>query len=397
MKQKIITVVLCCFGLIFMIPSISLGLGLENPADNAGEPTHFEIVFPELSLQADNNLFNLDFLNADMTTEAKKNSFLGRMEGQTFKSNFNLDLGTEMTIGDLTLHVGLWGGGSINLSSGFNKLLFYGYEPSQTYKFTGTLASSLSALSCDLTYARSIPLEINDLQVGATFRLLEGFAVYSGEVTNGEVTTNFWGQSDYKFNVRSYGTNPDNLESGDFSGQGCLVDLGANYIMDKWKIGLALKNLGPAMEWTGIDVKDEQYTGSIDEIGSTETPEPTTTTTNKTNVDYSVKIPVVLEAGATYSLNPKLDLKAGLRTAFSDGFGYSRTLRLLGDVDWRPFWLMHLAGEVYFQGAQMGASTLTELRLGPLWMSLGVGWTGGLIPGNSTTGVDMSLSGRIHF
>jgi hypothetical protein len=397
MNQKIITVVLCCFSLIFMIPSIALGLGLENPADNAGEPTHFEIVFPELSLQLENNLVNVDFLTADMTTTAKKNYYLSRKEGQTFKLNYNLDFGVaEMTIGDLTLHAGLWGGSSLNLSNGFTKLIFYGYSPNEKYNFNGTLGSALSALSCDLTYARTIPLEINDLQVGATFRLLEGIALYSGEVTDGAITTNEWGQAQYNFKVRSYGTGTENSDFS-FSGQGCLVDLGANYVVDKWKFGLALKNLGPPMEWTGIDVRSEQYEGDITEIGQTENTEPTITTDERINSDYSVSIPVVLEAGATYSFTKNLDLKMGLRSAFSDGFGYSRTLRILGDADWTPLPFIHLAGEVYFQGAQMGANTLSELRLGPIWMSLEFGWTGGLIPGNSTSGVNMALLGRLHF
>ncbi len=376
--------------LLFLIPSLTFGFGLENPADLAGEDTKFELVFPELTFQVENNLLNIEFLNADMTTESAKRYFLGRMESGVFKTNNQFDLGTRIAIGKFTFHTGLWARSSLNIMNGFTELFFYGYEPAKNYNLNGTRADALLALSCELSYARYIPLEINELQVGATLRLLEGMALYYSEVTDSVITTNEWGQAHYKFNVTGYQTSSEN----GFQGQGLLVDLGANYLMDQWKFGAVLKNLGPEMTWNNVDIVNNQYegefTGVEDEIQSTDS-------NTESNKNHTIRIPVALELGAVYNLNKNLSFTMGLGKAFNDGWGYSTTPRLIGGVDWKPLKFLRLAGQLSYQGTQIGIDTLTQLRIFAFWVNFELGWNGGLLIDNNTSGMRASLSTRLHF
>lgn len=378
-------------------PSLALGFGLDNPADRADDKTKFEWVLPEVALQFKNNLINMDFSNADMTTDSGKKYFLSRMENGTLKMNSEFDLGTKISIGKVTFHTGLWSSSTVNVTDGFMNLIFDGYKPNRTYTLTGTRADGLLALSYDLSYARPIMLESSELQVGATVHILNGIAMYSGEVTSGTVTSDNTGAGHYQMTTTVYGTNTDNLQLGNFLGQGFLIDVGANYFRDEWKFGAVLKNLGSEMNWSGVDITNENYEGDITELTNTKSISPNSIETKETNISYSIRIPVELQLGATYSVSKKLALNFGLEKAFGDGWGYSTTMRLFGGANWLPFKCIYLAGEASWQGNQIEVDTLTQLRIWSFWLGFEAGWTGGLIMDNNTTGVRLSLSTRLHF
>ena len=82
-----------------LFSTTAYGFYYDNPAEEAFSTTKFELVIPQISLEAKNNLFTLENLNIDLTDPAAKEQFFNRMAGGTFRADFHSQLNTGLTIG----------------------------------------------------------------------------------------------------------------------------------------------------------------------------------------------------------------------------------------------------------------------------------------------------------
>ncbi len=374
----------------------------DNPAEAAFAGTRFELVFPDISGSIGNNLFNLDYLNADFTGtegEKRKKEFLAQIDGTGFLLNYASHLQTGLTIGRFSLHLQPWVSGTFNISEGLPYLLFDGLTPNSVYSLSGLGGNGMAAAAVNLSYAH--PFRLTDdasLGVGINLRYLYGLGVYEAQIKNGKIETNEIGETEYTISDALY--YHGSIDDPGFSGQGIFFDLGALYRQDRWQAGLALRNIG-RMRWQGITgerLTGEPLTGRI--TGGPEGPEFPEEDLEyqaETFSDHSHSLPLVLQVHGSYQVLQSLAASAGMDKALKSGWGYSSKPRFWTSLDWRPFSLLHLGGTIARQGAMWQYQALLELRLWAWWLNLQAGWNGTGLFLEDINGLNISFSSAFHF
>lgn len=359
--------------------------------------TKFELLLPELYGNIGNNLICIDNLNADLTNESAKKKFLAQMTDGVFRTNLNLEAKTGFTIGRFKAEAGLWSGASGTLGKAFTDLVFIGLDTDTEYSLSNTAASGLAAVTANLTYGHPIELENRSaLGVGATLRLLKGLAVFDARIEDAMLKTNEIGESSYKVGSGHYYYGYLGKEG--FNGFGILLDLGVVYRIDPWLAGVAFKNIGPAISWSGVT--GESLSGASGDVVVAGPEGPEFFSENKEPeftefTSYKSNIPLVISAHGAYYIFPSLNVNLGIEKGFADGWGISRTPRLWAGLDWQARFL-RLAGELSLQGPHVGIDTLAELRLFFLWLKLNLGWNGGF-KAEKINGVHGAVSIALHF
>lgn len=391
-----------------LIPFPSL---TDNPAEATFAGTRFELLLlPEITLSAGNNLWNLDYIDADFTGaagEAEKKKFLNQIKGTGFQGQFNSGARTGITIGRFSAHLHPWVSGSFNLGEALPVLLFDGLKAESEYSLSNLGVNGLAAAALDLSYALR-PLKLkNDasLGVGMTLRYLHGLAVAHAIIEEGKIVTNEYGESSYDITEAIFlqGALFDEEEYPDFSGQGIFFDLGAVYRQDRWQAGLVLRNIG-SMSWHGVEGKRlaEPLTGDII-TGGPEGPEFAFDEDEELEYEaedfnsYTHSLPLVLQVHGSYQVLRSLAVSAGLEKAMAGGWGYSSSPRLWTGVDWRPFRPLRLSGTIARQHAAWHYDTLLQLRLWALWFNFQFSWSGTGFSPEKANGLAISLSTALHF
>ncbi len=383
----IVTIALCAF------PSVAWGFYYDNPAEEAFSTTRFELLIPQITLGARNNLFNLDNINIDLTKPEAKDKFLSQMKGGYFKSDFSSELKTGLTIGRFSLHLHPWATGSFRLAPGIPELVFVGYGPnddgtSKTYDLAGTKVNGLAALSLDLKYGHPIPLQDgSQLGVGVTFRFIKGLAMADSEVTSGTLRVDQTGEATLNAESRYLYTDlPEGEVSfNNSSGAGFLTDLGVSYTKDRWRAGLALKNIG-AIKWKNLQQGTYTYDGEVTTgPDGPEFSEDNATTTETVISKYTLSLPLVLEAQGSYHWLESLYCHLGMETGFADGWGISSSPRLWTGLEWKPRHLVRMAGGISYHDKHWDYNALLELHLFCLWANVQLGWVHQLGGFNAST------------
>lgn len=371
-----------------LLPASASSFYYDNPAEEAFSKTKFELLIPQLSLGAKNNLFNLNNLNIDLTDPAVKEQFLNQMAGGIFKTDLNGQLKAGLTIGRFSLHFNSWATGSFRLAPAIPELIFVGYGPvdndtNRYYELAGTKVNGLSAISLDLKYGHPIRLtRDSELGVGVTLRFVKGFAMTNLEVTSGTLKVDRMGTPGVtmagQYTMVIPESESEDLSIGDFfnnpPGSGLLFDIGASYSRDRWRAGVALKNIG-AITWKNVEQGTYTYNGEV-EVGP-EGPEliEDNFTENETVLStYRTSLPVVLQAQGSYRFLGPLYCHLGMETGFSDGWGISSSPRIWTGLEWRPRHLIRMAGGVAYHDRHFNYNALLELRLLCFWANLKLDW-----------------------
>ncbi len=403
MRKKYIS-----FSLIFVIlmltlfPAVVMGSYYDNPGEEAFSKTHFELLIPQITLGAKNNLFNLGNINIDLTPAGATEEFLAQMKDDRFTTDFSAELKSGLTIGRFSLHLHPWATGSFRLAPGIPELIFVGYGPNddgstKTYDLAGTKVNGLAAVSLDFKYGHPIRLsEDSKLGVGVTFRYVKGMAMADSEVTSGTITVNEMGEAtintEGKYLYTNVGENyDDNISFNQlFPGSGVLADIGAVYGKDRWRAGLVLKNIG-TIKWEEVCQGTYTYQGTV--TAGPDGPESSDSepvTTESVIYDYTQRLPLVLQTQGSYRFFKSLYCNLGIETGLTDGWGYSSSPRIWTGVDWKPRFI-RLAGDISYHEKQLSYSALLELRLFFLWANLKLGWT------NDIGGLTASAMAALHF
>lgn len=385
---------------VFQAPA--LGVSFANPAEPAFGKTHFELVLPEIGFGLSNNLLNLASLNADLTDPAAKEEFLGRMEGGVYKLNTEAHVEAGLTIGRLGLHLRPWGSGTSYLAPGIPEVIFEGIDINRLYELQGSKINSMAALAADLSYARPFKLtKSSSLGIGVDFHYLMGLGLLDLVVSDGELSVDEYGNMTYSTDVATHyvyipvgeGFSPEDFQ---FVGQGYLVDVGLIYQREKTKLGLAVKNIGPGITWTGVTSQTATVSGEITAgPNGPQAPEPDYQLTDPEITTYTPSIPMVVQASLSYQVFKGFTLDGGVSVGLADGWGVSSTPSYWAGFEWIPLGVIRLGGTVALQGTQLDYRALAELRLLCLWLTAEAGMTGGFL--EEATGAYGALGLRLHF
>lgn len=393
--------------MILLDPAVpASGFYYDNPGEEAFSKTKFELLLPDVTFGAKNNLFSLENINIDLTRPGAKDKFLGQMSKGYFKTDLYSQLKAGLTIGRFSLHLRPWASGSFRLAPGISELVFVGYGPEKngapkTYNLTGSKLNGLAAYSLDLKYGHPIPLSADStLGVGATFRYVQGLAMFHSEVKSGALTVDEMG--DNTFNLKGeylYATPPgsdgEEFTFGDLlsnpPGKGFLLDLGVVYDEDPFRAGLVLKNIG-FLKWQNVEE------GIIEGGGKVKTGpegpeffEEEKVSEEKTLTNYTMTVPIVLQLQGSYRFFKNLYWHLGMETGLSDGWGISASPCLQTGLEWRPRHLIRLAGDLAYHDRHFNYQALLELRLLCFWFRFQLGWV------DQFSGVNAAGMFALHF
>lgn len=388
----LLMIIFCSF------PSIAMGSYYDNPAEEAFSTTRFELLFPQITMDAKNNLFNLSNINIDLTPAGATEDFLDQMKDGRFKTDFSTELKTGLTIGRFSLHLHPWAAGSLRLSPAIPELVFVGYSPNddgttKTYDLAGSAANGLAAMALDLKYGHPIRLnEDSELGLGLTLRFIKGILMFNSEVSSGTMKVNEMGEAIIdttgKYQFIDIDDNNDDYFS-EFSGKGLLADIGAVYKKDRWSAGLVLKNIG-AIKWENVRQGEYTYHGEF--YAGPNGPELSEEEplSQEAITDYTQRLPLVLQTQGSYRFFKSLYCNLGIETGLTDGWGYSSSPRIWTGVDWKPRFI-RLAGDISYHEKQLSYNALVELRLFFFWANLKLGWA------NDLGGLGASAMAALHF
>jgi hypothetical protein len=394
--KKILTLFLTITITIFgQQPAAAIITIPENPAEMVFSNTRFELIIPTFSFNTGNNLFSPGNINEDLTPDSTKQSFLDKLDNGAFKSNIATELKAGFTVGNFGVYVRPWFSSSTDLKSGIPELVFNGYESGKNYDFNGSNIEGIAAVSLDLSYAKLIRDE-NELTVslGLTMHILHGLAVGKSKIISNNLTPDDLGQTNYTAIVDSiYGSQGD---SG-FSGKGFLMDLGVARHSQPWCTGIVIKNIGPALNWNGLTNKNSLYSGSI--TGGPNGPElsePNSVDTEKPGVVMATKIPIIIQVYGERSLTDHWKWNLGIEKDLGNEWGGSTTAQFWTGLDWTPWKPLHLAGNFFYQGDQLGVTSLFGLKAGFFRINLAFGWND-VLHNEQSTSFNSSLLTSIQF
>ncbi|NLM37271.1 MAG: conjugal transfer protein TraF [Firmicutes bacterium] len=388
---------LIAFALLFTLwctAAPAWGFTYENPAEAAFTKTHFELVFPQISLQGHNNLFSLRDLDLVPDNPDLEKELLARLEDKNFEAELNAKLRTGLTIGRFSLHFTPFTIGSAQMDYGIPKLLLLKTEgDSANHDLGGSKLQVLTGASLDFTYGHPITLTSNSqLGVGVTLRYVQGYGLVKAEVDKGIISFNkeenqldvdvsyrYLGIDDFDNNFQTLFQNP--------SGTGLLVDLGVAYNYDRLRAGLVLKNMG-VIKWRNLRQGSYSWVEAIneDEFDIDFKEDHTETRLS----EYSMSLPLVLQAQGSYRLWGNLYWHLGMEKGFTDDWGISSQPCYQTGFEWSPRFL-RLAGNISYQDGNLGYDGLFELRLFFIWLHLHLSWED---DGNGVYGLVMTA---LHF
>ena len=383
--------IVVAFTLIFIIcctAGSAWGFTYDNPAEAAFSNTRFELVLPYISFGGHNNLFTVNDLDLDLDQPGVKADILARLDENDFDTNFATELKAGLTIGRFSLQVRPFASGSAQMDYGLPKLILLETDRTNAdHNLVGSKLNALTGTSLDLTYGHPFTLSSNShLGVGVTLRYVRGYSLVKAEVTRGTVVFNKEDLEKTELDVeyRSLHTEfPDKDPTSasqliqslfqNPSGTGFLADLGVVYDHDRFRAGLALKNIG-VIKWNNLREDSYRCFGEITEDGFDIDFEEQNKETRIPN--YSLSLPLVLQAQGSYRLLGNLYWHLGMEKGFADGWGISSKPCYQTGLEWRPRHLLRLAGNLSYQDGALGYDGLVELHLFCFWLNLHLGWVG---------------------
>jgi hypothetical protein len=345
----------------------------------------FDLVRASASVR--NNTFDLDLYeeyNGAFLTDEDKQKILDRMSGG--QSKVTADVASEALSfrrGNVGFSVRSFAGGHGGLDKDFADLVFYGNELDRTYQFFNE-GSILAYTSFGLSYGRPAGMLADwDVSLGAAIRYVVGLGAAEVVESRGETVTEITGIDGWTETLirRSEGT-----------GSSVAFDFGVWALRERWELGLALNNLGPAVSW---DDAEEQYfflefenwtfQDETEEDGHAYTKEDTTISIRA----WTMPLPTRLRTMAAYHTDwghVHLLWLQGLRSVA----GITTTPRVLIGTEWNAqTWLKpRLQLEI---GSPEGFSIASGLGIAPSFFRLDLAVTNFRFPPMKSKGLGFSL------
>lgn len=379
------------------------GFAYDNPAEAAFSQTRFELVLPYVSFRGHNNLFTVDHLNLDLDQPSVKNQLLARLDGDDFKADLAAELKTGLTIGRFSLQLRPFVAGSTRMNYGIPKLMLVEIEEATGYyDLAGSNLNVLAGASLDFTYGHPFTLA-NDAQlgVGFTLRYVQGYNMSKAEITKGTIYFNEDELEKTTVDLAYRLVTTEHAANGELSiaqltenlfqepsGSGILADIGVVYNYDRLRAGLVLKNIG-TIKWTNLRQSSYYRYEEINEddfdLGFVEEH------TEASLSEYTLSLPLVLQAHGSYRLVGDLYWHLGMEKGFADGWGISSKPYYQTGLEWDPSHLLRLAGNLSYHDGILGYGGLVELRLFFFWLNLQLGWSG------EGDGVYAAAMAALHF
>ena len=345
----------------------------------------FDIMRANASIR--NNAFDLDLYeeyNGEFLTDEDKEKILDRMSSGQAK--VTADVASEAlsfrrrTVG---FSVRTFVGGHGGLDKDFADLLLYGNELDRTYRFLNS-GSALAYTSFGLSYGRPAGMLARwNVSLGGAIRYVVGLAGAEVVESRGETVTDITGINGWTETLirRSEGT-----------GSSVAFDFGIWALKERWELGLALNDLGPAVSWDDAEEKylflefeDWTFQDETEEDGHAYTEEDTTISIRT----WTMPLPTRLRTMAAYHTDwghVHFVWMQGLRSVA----GISTTPRVLLGTEWnaQPWLKPRVQLEI---GSPEGLSIATGLGIAPSIFHLDLAITNFRFPPMKSKGLGFSL------